>query len=91
MEKLAAGLLEKTTVMGARRRSLRGEDAVDTAQPKELEYRYEKYNRVDLQLLDVGQYLALDPSTAPSLFLGVAADVPGYNAIFVSVSLEHQF
>lgn len=56
-----------------------------------LEYRYEKYDRVDFQLVNVGQYITLDPSTATSIFLGVGADVPGYNAHIVSASLEYRF
>jgi len=56
-----------------------------------LEYRYEKYDRVDFQLVNVGQYFNLDPSTATSLFLGVGEDIPGYNAHIVSASLEYRF
>jgi MtrB/PioB family decaheme-associated outer membrane protein len=56
-----------------------------------LEYRYEKYDRVDFQLVNVGQYFTLDPSTATSVFLGVGADVPGYHAHILSVSLEYRF
>ena len=56
-----------------------------------LEYRYEQYDRVDFQLVNVGQYLTLDPSTATSIFLGVGADVPGYHAHILAVSLEYRF
>ena len=56
-----------------------------------LEYRYEKYDRVDFQLVNVGRYFINDPSTVTGIFLGVGADVPGYNAHIVSVSLEYRF
>jgi hypothetical protein len=55
-----------------------------------LEYRYEKYDRVDFQLVQVGQYFT-DPQLTSALFLGVGADVPGYNAHIVSASLEYRF
>jgi MtrB/PioB family decaheme-associated outer membrane protein len=55
-----------------------------------LEYRYEKYDRVDFQLARVGQFFA-DPQLTNSLFLGVGADIPGYDAHIVSASLEYQF
>ena len=55
-----------------------------------LEYRYEKYDRVDFQLVNVGQYFG-DPALATSLFLGVGDDIPGYNAHIVSASLEYRF
>ncbi len=55
-----------------------------------LEYRYEKYDRVDFQLVNVGQYFT-DSALASSLFLGVGADVPGYIAHIVSASLEYHF
>jgi len=41
--------------------------------------------------VNVGQYLTLDPSTATSIFLGVGADVPGYHAHILAVSLEYRF
>jgi hypothetical protein len=56
-----------------------------------LEYRYEKYDRVDFQLVNVAQYLTLDPSSATAIYLGVGADIPGYNAHIISASLEYRF
>jgi MtrB/PioB family decaheme-associated outer membrane protein len=55
-----------------------------------LEYRYEKYDRIDFQLASVGQYFT-DSQLASSLFLGVGADVPGYVAHIVAASLEYRF
>jgi hypothetical protein len=55
-----------------------------------LEYRFEKYDRVDFQLVNVGQYFT-DPQLATSLFLGVGDDIPGYDAHIVSASLEYRF
>jgi MtrB/PioB family decaheme-associated outer membrane protein len=55
-----------------------------------LEYRYEKYDRIDFQLVTVGRYLT-DPQLTSSLFLGVGADIPGYTAHIVSASLEYRF
>ncbi len=56
-----------------------------------LEYRYEKYDRVDFQLENVAQYPTLDPSSATAIYLGVGADIPGYNAHIVEASLEYRF
>ena len=56
-----------------------------------LEYRYEKYDRVDFQLERLSEYTILDPGAATSVFLGVGADVPGYDAHILSVSLEYRF
>ncbi|MBI4483162.1 MAG: MtrB/PioB family decaheme-associated outer membrane protein [Acidobacteria bacterium] len=56
-----------------------------------FEYRYEKYDRIDFQLERLGQYLNIDPSTATSIFLGIGADIPGYNAHIAAVSLEYRF
>lgn len=53
-----------------------------------LEYRYEKYDRVDFQLEPLGQYAIPD---ILGIFLGVGADVPGYNAHIVAASLDYQF
>jgi MtrB/PioB family decaheme-associated outer membrane protein len=55
-----------------------------------VEYRYEKYDRVDFQLVNVGQYFT-DPQLTSSVFLGVGEDVPGYNAHIISASLEYRF
>jgi hypothetical protein len=55
-----------------------------------LEYRYEKYDRVDFQLVNVGQYFT-DSQLTNALFLGVGEDVPGYNAHIISASLEYRF
>ena len=54
-----------------------------------FEYRYEKYDRMDFQMVNVGQYFILDPSTAAGVFL--RADVPGYHAHILAVSLAYQF
>lgn len=56
-----------------------------------LEYRYEKYDRVDFALENVVQYSILDVSLVNSIFLGVGADVPGYDAHIISASLEYRF
>ena len=56
-----------------------------------LEYRYEKYDRIDFQLVNVAQYLILEAPTVNAIFLGVGADIPGYNAHIVSASLEYRF
>jgi hypothetical protein len=56
-----------------------------------FEYRYEKYDRIDFQLERLSQYITLDPATSTSIFLGVGADIPGYNAHIVAVSLEYRF
>ena len=56
-----------------------------------FEYRYEKYDRMDFQLVNVAQYLTLDPSSATAIYLGVGADIPGYNAHIVEASLEYRF
>ena len=56
-----------------------------------FEYRYEKYDRIDFQLVNVAQYLTLDPSSATAIYLGVGADVPRYNAHILAASLEYQF
>lgn len=56
-----------------------------------VEYRYERYDRVDFQLETVGQYFNIDPSTARSIFLGVGTDIPKYNSHVVAVSLEYRF
>jgi MtrB/PioB family decaheme-associated outer membrane protein len=61
-----------------------------TLTPK-LEYRYEKYNRIDFQLERLSEYITIDPATRTSIFLGVGEDVPGYNAHIVAVSLEYRF
>jgi MtrB/PioB family decaheme-associated outer membrane protein len=55
-----------------------------------VEYRYEKYDRIDFQLERVGQFFT-DPQLTSALFLGVGADIPGYDAHIVSVSLEYRF
>jgi MtrB/PioB family decaheme-associated outer membrane protein len=55
-----------------------------------LEYRYEKYDRVDFQLVNVGQYFT-DSQLLSSVFLGVGEDIPGYIAHIVSASLEYHF
>ncbi len=62
----------------------------DRLSPK-FEYRYEKYDRIDFQLERLSEYINLDPSTATSVFLGVGADIPGYHAHTVAVSLEYRF
>jgi MtrB/PioB family decaheme-associated outer membrane protein len=62
----------------------------DNLSPK-FEYRYEKYDRIDFQLERLSQYITLDPTTSTSIFLGVGADVPGYNAHILTVSLEYRF
>ncbi|MBI1954883.1 MAG: MtrB/PioB family outer membrane beta-barrel protein, partial [Acidobacteria bacterium] len=56
-----------------------------------FEYRYEKYDRIDFQLVNVSQYATLDPSSATAIYLGVGADIPGYRAHIVSASLEYRF
>jgi hypothetical protein len=56
-----------------------------------LEYRYEKYDRVDFALESVVQYSILDVSLVNSIFLGVGTDIPGYDAHIVSASLEYRF
>ena len=53
-----------------------------------FEYRYEKYDRIDFQLQSIGQYNIPD---LLGVFLGVGADVPGYKAHIVAVSLEYRF
>ena len=57
----------------------------------QLQYRYEKYDRVDFQLENVAQYPTLDPSSATAIYLGVGADIPGYDAHIVEASLEYRF
>ena len=56
-----------------------------------FEYRFEKYDRIDFQLVNVAQYATLDPSSATAVYLGVGADIPGYNAHIVEASLEYRF
>ena len=56
-----------------------------------LEYRYEKYDRIDFALENVVQYNILDVSLVNSIFLGVGADIPGYDAHIISASLEYRF
>ena len=56
-----------------------------------LEYRYEKYDRIDFQLVNVGQYITLDPGSNTAVYLGVGADIPGYHAHIVAASLEYRF
>lgn len=55
-----------------------------------VEYRYERYDRVDFQIQTMTPYMGLlDTGTKTSIFLG--ADVPGYQVHIVSVSLEYRF
>ncbi|MBI3940960.1 MAG: MtrB/PioB family outer membrane beta-barrel protein [Acidobacteria bacterium] len=56
-----------------------------------LEYRYERYDRIDFALESVVQYNILDVSLVNSIFLGVGADIPGYRAHNIAVSLEYDF
>jgi MtrB/PioB family decaheme-associated outer membrane protein len=55
-----------------------------------IEYRYERYDRVDFQVAGMSPYMVpMDSRTNTSIFLG--ADVPGYQVHIVSVSLEYRF
>jgi len=55
-----------------------------------LEYRYERYSRMDFQIQNMTPYMVpFDPRTNTSIYLG--ADVPGYQVHNVSVSVEYRF
>ncbi len=54
-----------------------------------IEYRFERYDRMDFQMTNAGRYYTLDPSTAAAVFL--RADVPGYNAHMLAISFEYRF
>jgi Putative outer membrane beta-barrel porin, MtrB/PioB len=56
-----------------------------------VEYRYERYDRIDFQLVNTNEYFINDPSTVTGIFLGVGTDIPGYRAHILSASLEYRF
>jgi MtrB/PioB family decaheme-associated outer membrane protein len=55
-----------------------------------LEYRYERYDRVDWQTQLMRPYMfSVDPSSNAQIFLG--ADAPSYRAHVLALSLEYRF